>query len=134
MAAVDLGALEKLIGGEDRFQRKVRETVATSILNNPAVRDTFQTPEQLEEAERWARSFLGVPEPKKDADVETEAARRRAREEEQRRRGRRASILTSGRGVTDPPKTARRPRLISGDGTQTLGSAMSPNGSSVLGA
>lgn len=44
---------------------------------------------------------------------ETEAARKRAREAEQLRRGRRASILTSGRGVTEPLGSAQRPRASS---------------------
>lgn len=43
-------------------------------------------------------------------DREIEAARKRIREAERLRQGRRASILTSSRGVTEPLGTANRPR------------------------
>ena len=45
-----------------------------------------------------------------DINEQLEEARQRAREEARSRRGRRASILTSGRGITEPLGTTIRPR------------------------
>ena len=49
------------------------------------------------------------------ADPEIEAARQRQREAERLRKGRRASIITGGKGVTEPLGSVSRPEARASD-------------------
>ena len=62
---------------------------------------------------KFLRERFAAKKRRRDEIQEDEEARKRAREAEQMRRGRRASILTSGRGVTEPLGSISRPRASS---------------------
>ena len=58
---------------------------------------------------RLARPIIASAAPASRKDPEVEAARRRQQTADRLRRGRRASILTSGRGVEDELGSVSRP-------------------------